>query len=300
MDLKDKYLDRIADALEEQMGVSPKLIGGNVLKPNIYRIADALDPEPTPLQDGTLKNPLARIAEVIESGGFGSGGGGKHVAFIIVKLYLDENETAQVSVTDGSITINQEVTGEDAIFLIPTIGTWTISANKNGESDNKTIVVSEYPSIITVYLFMTADTLSNLMSASSYARLSHHTGDGASFDGRYFTRTTDEPVIFFRNISGGYYGYAVITINNTIAFTNNSNGDLDLVGRKTTANGTVYYVWSMNGMWANSNSPTFTINEENITIPDIAMVRNDNSYITEAMRSEIESYIDMLSTLYTN
>ena len=74
MDLKDKYLDRIADALEEQMGVSPKLIGGNVLKPNIYRIADALDPEPTPLQDGTLKNPLARIAEVIESGGFGGGG----------------------------------------------------------------------------------------------------------------------------------------------------------------------------------------------------------------------------------
>jgi hypothetical protein len=74
MDLKDKYLDRIADALEEQMGVSPKLIGGNVLKPNIYRIADALDPEPTPLQDGTLKNPLARIAEVIESGEFGGGG----------------------------------------------------------------------------------------------------------------------------------------------------------------------------------------------------------------------------------
>lgn len=76
MDLKDKYLDRIADALEEQMGVSPKLIGGNVLKPNIYRIADALDPEPTPLQDGTLKNPLARIAEVIESGGFGGSGSG--------------------------------------------------------------------------------------------------------------------------------------------------------------------------------------------------------------------------------
>jgi len=71
MKLKDKYLDRIADALEEQMGVSPKLIGGNVLKPNIYRIADALDPEPTPLKDGTLKNPLARIADVIESGGFG-------------------------------------------------------------------------------------------------------------------------------------------------------------------------------------------------------------------------------------
>lgn len=68
MDLKDRYLDRIADALEQQMGVSPKLIGGNVLKPNIYRIADALDPNPQLLAYGTVNNPLARIADAIESG----------------------------------------------------------------------------------------------------------------------------------------------------------------------------------------------------------------------------------------
>ena len=65
--LKDDYLDRIADALEKRYEVDPKLIGGGVLKPNIYRIADALDPNPVLLKDGTIKNPLARIADALET-----------------------------------------------------------------------------------------------------------------------------------------------------------------------------------------------------------------------------------------
>jgi hypothetical protein len=105
MDLKDKYLDRIADALEEQMGVSPKLIGGNVLKPNIYRIADALDPEPTPLQDGTLKNPLARIAEVIESGGFGGVGEKKIVGTGSPKSDIGEDLSIYLDESTGNVFI---------------------------------------------------------------------------------------------------------------------------------------------------------------------------------------------------
>lgn len=78
MQLQDRYLDRIADALEKQMQVDPKLIGGNVLKPNIYRIADALDPNPQLLAYGTVKNPLARIADAIEGGNFGGESGGQN------------------------------------------------------------------------------------------------------------------------------------------------------------------------------------------------------------------------------
>ena len=91
MDLKDRYLDRIADALEKQMGVSPKLIGGNVLKPNIYRIADALDPNPQLLAYGTVKNPLARIADAIEGGNFG-GGSGEDSSQILTGI-IDPNDS---------------------------------------------------------------------------------------------------------------------------------------------------------------------------------------------------------------
>lgn len=60
------YLDRIADALEKRYAVDPKLIVGGVLRTNLYRIADVLDPNPKQLDNGSVKNPLARIAEALE------------------------------------------------------------------------------------------------------------------------------------------------------------------------------------------------------------------------------------------
>lgn len=102
MKLQDKYLDRIADALEANTGIGPKLISGGVQKPNIYRIADALDPEPVLLKDGTIKNPLARIAEAIESGSFG-GKNGK-LLYGIEPPTSDIGENKDIYVVIGSIT----------------------------------------------------------------------------------------------------------------------------------------------------------------------------------------------------
>ena len=85
-------------------------------------------------------------------------------------------------------------------------------------------------------------------------RISENIGDGASFDGRYFTRTSATPPLLFINYKGsnGYNGYAAISNHSDIPEQSyNSYGDLVYRGTLT-VDGNTFYVFGMNGMWSSS------------------------------------------------
>ena len=87
--------------------------------------------------------------------------------------------------------------------------------------------------------------------ATNYCRLSTAIGDGASFDGRYFTRTSNEPVIFCGRLgSNRYNSYCVISTSSTApAETHNDYGNL-VSGGTITVQGVKLYVYVMSGQWA--------------------------------------------------
>lgn len=87
--------------------------------------------------------------------------------------------------------------------------------------------------------------------ATNYCRLSTTIGDGASFSGRSFTRTSNEPVIFCGYLGNtGYNSYCVISTSSTApAETHKSYGNL-VSGGTITVQGVTLYVYIMERQWS--------------------------------------------------
>lgn len=91
------------------------------------------------------------------------------------------------------------------------------------------------------------------MEATGYVRLSMSTGDGATFGGRYFTRTSNEPVLFVNISDGGSWNsYGVVSLQNSPpANTYNSYGGLTSAGTLV-IEGITFYMYAMGGWWSNT------------------------------------------------
>ena len=98
-----------------------------------------------------------------------------------------------------------------------------------------------------------------------YCRISENTGDGASFNGRYFDRTDDSYPLLFINFNSytGYNSYGVISNHNEIPpQTYNSYGDLMPAGTLE-VNGNTFYLFAMSGWWAiTRDSIAYSVNGE--------------------------------------
>ena len=82
-------------------------------------------------------------------------------------------------------------------------------------------------------------------------RISEDIGDGATFNGRYFTRTDDSYPLLFVNFTGvsGYNSYGVISNHSEIPpQTYNSYGNLVDAGTLTDG-GNTFHLFSMSGWW---------------------------------------------------
>lgn len=89
-----------------------------------------------------------------------------------------------------------------------------------------------------------------IAETTTYCRISTAVGDGASFNGRYFTRTSNEPVVFCGYAgTNGSNSYCVISKSATApAETHNSYGELVAAG-SIEINNTTLYLYVMSGQW---------------------------------------------------
>lgn len=104
-----------------------------------------------------------------------------------------------------------------------------------------------------------ADSFEHPDVSSLYCALSESAGDGAIFNGRYFTRTDDRYPLLFINLASvsGYNSYGVISNHEEIPpQTYNGHGDLNSLGTLQ-VDGMTFYVFAMSGWW--------TINRDNIS-----------------------------------
>lgn len=109
----------------------------------------------------------------------------------------------------------------------------------------------------------TAEEISYQSISDFYCRLSQHTGDGAVFGGRGFTRTTDSPPLLFINVQyqSGYNSYGVLSNHSEIpAYTGDYYGSLYPSGTLT-VDGNIFYIYTMGGWWSSSRDDIYyTVN----------------------------------------
>lgn len=124
-----------------------------------------------------------------------------------------------------------------------------------------------------------SDSLEKLMvdmANTDYCRLSVSTGDGASFSGRYFTRTTNTPPLVFMNMydSNGWASYVAIGKSATIpSQTYNNYGQLQNPGYLV-INGVTLYVFTMAGWWQQNpaSGVSYTVNGSTVRFPNNTVV----------------------------
>lgn len=122
--------------------------------------------------------------------------------------------------------------------------------------------------------------------ATNYCRLSTTIGDGASFSGRSFTRTSNEPVIFCGMLgSNRYNSYCVISTSSTApAETHNDYGNL-VSGGTITVQGVTLYVYVMSGWWAEP------LTDVVYTYEGTTLHFTDDAYIKEPTTSGAENTV---------
>ena len=157
-----------------------------------------------------------------------TGGGGDAFAVIIVTYIQGHVCTA----TNGTVTLIAPDTSGLALFAIPTPATtpetWTLTDSDGQSTVTKTVSVAEYGEVIHVRVGDTIAMLKSDMDSTLYTMLSTAVDDGATESGRWFKRTTNEPVIFLdyyssNDTQNSYNSYAVISLSSTPpAHTNNS------------------------------------------------------------------------------
>lgn len=193
---------------------------------------------------------------------------------------------------DGETYLGREyVEDEDNGEWIPTgYHAYAFATVPNGEPvDNAQNNITENTNLYVIELDSFA-LLKQDMSETTYVRLSNAVGDGATFSGRYFTRTTDEPVIFITKYSSGWRSYGVLSLSNTKpAETHSGYGDLVLAGTNT-INDTVVYLYVMSGQWS-SGTPTYTVDEESVTLENDIITSSNNVWSFMAYEDELTEFI---------
>lgn len=146
----------------------------------------------------------------------------------------------------------------------------------------------------------------NVPITEYYCRLSTHVGDGASFNGRHFVRTSSDHPLLFINLysTNGYSSYGVISnIDEVPPNTHNGYGEL-ASGGTLTVNGNTFYVFRMGGMWAMSRSGIqYVVNGEPCTFQgDACFLVTDFTTVTinalsEAFRNDFYRVLDEFAAM---
>ena len=266
-----------------------------ILNSTLQDIADAirtkLNTQDT-YKPGQMKNAILSIPS-----------GDNTYAFIIVSYPTGETCTA----SNGTDTLYAIGTSGYFVFSIPapvsTPETWTVYSNNGSTTLQASVTISSKGESHSVIL--SHDNIAALkadMALTEYCMLSNAIGDGASENGRYFTRdSSDPPAIFIDHYyTTGYNGYGVITINASgISYTNSSYGNLIYRNSYTTVSGTTYHYWCMDGCWQ-YYFPTYTIDGNTISRGNrssFAYFNENGMQGQEQYKTELESFIDRLGAL---
>lgn len=157
--------------------------------------------------------------------------------------------------------------GATSYLMLPITGNWQITASFESGTSVKSFLVEDQ---ITKGVILPPYTISDLKSAmalTTYARLSNNSSDRSDFNGRWFQRSTNEPLIVcnYKSLNSSYYSYCWLTFGNTApSGTWNSYGNLQSGGSFSVGDITVY-MWVMAGMWSSGN-PTYTLDSASVTL----------------------------------
>ena len=158
-----------------------------------------------------------------------------------------------------------------------TTGIYTVIATKGSYTESKTVEVvanEEYDiQLLSPLLLLKQDLLQ-----TGWAWLSNNIGDTFNSGGRYYTRTTDEPIIVCLGGGPTYFGYSTINIIKSARGSYSQYGNLVRPGYWTTPFDIPYYTFSMEGMMLSSYTINITLNGQNYTIP----LNLDNPHIEDS------------------
>lgn len=151
-----------------------------------------------------------------------------------VKIFYPKG--ASCTAVSGTETKTPGDTSGIWLFVVPMPETfpvtWTFSVDINNQTVSESITFYDAGKSHTIILTDQLDPISFLkqeFAKTDYARLSNNIGDTVNFNGRYFQRTSNEPILFIncRYRANGYYSYSCIALGTSApAGTGNSYGGL--------------------------------------------------------------------------
>lgn len=210
---------------------------------------------------------------------------------VFATLAVSFENGAIVSATDGNKTIKASTTNGFALLPVPTPSngsqTWTVYSKLNGKTLSKSVLVDTYGARYEVFI-TNVDVLKDKAAATNDCRLSNAIGDGAVFKGRWFTRTTAEPVLFCGadgtpNASNN--SYCVVSTSSTPPeHTHSSYGDLAYTNTITLQNGRTLYCHFMSGMWATDISTiSWTVDGKSENLGNTTYIGCSGSLVTDVL-----------------
>lgn len=207
-------------------------------------------------------------------------------------LILDTfDEPLSISAVCGSNTASCLIDGLKSYLMLPVLGTWQVTCVYEEGTTVKNFTLENSVSYGNILPPYTISDLKAKMAETTFTRLSNNSSDKSDFNGRWFQRSTNEPLIVcnYRSLSSSYYSYCWLTFSNTApAGTNSSYGNLTS-GGNFSVDGITVYMWVMGGMW-NYGNPTYTLDSASVTL--------DNQTVGATgiinHQSEMESFIKIL------
>jgi hypothetical protein len=207
-------------------------------------------------------------------------------------LILDTfDEPLSISGVSEGRRVTGLIDGVVSYLMLPSAGTWQVTCVYEEGTTVKNFTLENSVSYGKILPPYTISDLKEKMAETAFARLSNNSSDKSDFNGRWFQRSTNEPIIVcnYRSTGSSYYSYCWLTFSNTApAGTNNSYGNLTS-GGNFSVDGITVYMWVMGGMW-NYGNPTYTLDSASVTL--------DNQTVGSTgilnHQAEMESFIKLL------
>lgn len=183
-------------------------------------------------------------------------------------LILDTiDEPLSISAVCGNKTASCLIEGFKSYLMLPVLGTWQVTCVYEVGTAVENFVVNNSISYGYILPPYTISDLKAKMAETTFARLSNNSSDKSDFRGRWFQRSTNDPIIVcnYKSTGSAYYSYCWLTFSNTApAGTNNSYGNL-VSGGNFLVNDITVYMWVMSGMF-NTGTINYTLDSASVTL----------------------------------
>lgn len=213
---------------------------------------------------------------------------------------LNSRTSSRVYVCTANITGNSDISGDGlkqrVYYVAPDDGIIFVATSNESVIANAECYVRRYNDSGLAQL------KSDIMS-TQYALLSTAVGDGASENGRSFSRTVSVPPLIFVDFydTSGYNGYAAISpvaLDQPSTYT--AYGNIHRVKTLKTSQGTQYYLFAMEGRFQ-GYYPTYTVDGNTYSRGNLSsyVYFNENGIQGQAQYiAELEEFIDRLCGMY--